>query len=95
MSFAGGLFRNSSSLYKHNNAIDYAHYGLLLILNSYSASHINLCTWTLLNIVVTAQWEGMGDVGSARYEPALLPPRPTIRVLSYGNCQRSTHSICK
>ena len=34
------------------------------------------------------QWEGMGDVGSARYEPALLPPCPTIRVLSYSNCQR-------
>ena len=31
------------------------------------------------------QWEGMGDVGSARYEPALLPPCPTIRVLSYSN----------
>ena len=30
---------------------------------------------------------GMGDVGSARYEPALLPPYPTIRVLSYSNCQ--------
>ena len=28
---------------------------------------------------------GMGDVGSARYEPALLPPCPTIRVLSYIN----------
>ena len=28
----------------------------------------------------------MGDVGSARYEPALLPPCPTIRVLSYSNC---------
>ena len=38
------------------------------------------------------QWEGMGDVGSARYEPALLPPSPTIRVLSYSNCQRSFHS---
>ena len=24
---------------------------------------------------------GMGDVGSARYEPALLPPCPIIRVL--------------
>ena len=23
-----------------------------------------------------AQWEGMGDVGSVRYEPALLPPMP-------------------
>ena len=26
--------------------------------------------------------EGMGDVGSARYELALLPPFPTIRVTS-------------
>ena len=33
--------------------------------------------------IMTAQWEGMGDVGSARYEPALLPPCPTIRLLSY------------
>ena len=42
---------------------------------------------TLKVLVVTtdAQWEGMGDVGSARYEPALLPPCPTIRVLSYSN----------
>ena len=32
-----------------------------------------------------AQWEGMGGVGSARYDPALLPPCPTIRVLSYSN----------
>ena len=37
--------------------------------------------------LIAAQWEGMGDVGSARYEPALLPPCPTIRVLSYSNCQ--------
>ena len=35
----------------------------------------------------------MRDVGLARYEPALLPPCPTIRVLSYSNCQRSTRSI--
>ena len=27
----------------------------------------------------------MGDVESARYEPALLPPCLTIRVLSYSN----------
>ena len=39
----------------------------------------------LLVTTVDAQWEGMGDVGSARYEPALLPPCPTIRVLSYSN----------
>ena len=38
---------------------------------------------------------GHGDVGSARDEPALLPPCPTIRVLSYSTCQRSTHYISK
>ena len=38
-------------------------------------------------MTIPAQWEGMGDVGSARYEPALLPPCPTIRVLSYSDCQ--------
>ena len=45
------------------------------------------CELTLKVLVMTidAQWEGMGDVGSARYEPALLPPCPTIRVLSYSN----------
>ena len=42
--------------------------------------------------VITAQCEGMGEVGSARYEPALLPPCPSIRVLCYSNCQRSTQS---
>ena len=44
-----------------------------------------LCGLTLKVLVATidAQWEGMGDVGSARYEPALLPPCLTIRVLSY------------
>ena len=44
-----------------------------------------LCLLTLAVLLATidAQWEGMGDVGSARYEPALLPPCPTIRVLSY------------
>ena len=38
-----------------------------------------------LKVGVDAQWEGMGDVGLVRYEPALLPPCPTIRVLSYSN----------
>ena len=42
-------------------------------------------TLTVLVTTIDAQWEGMGDVGSARYEPALLPPYPTIRVLSYSN----------
>ena len=40
-----------------------------------------------LNRIITAQWEGMGDVGSTRYEVTLLPPCLTIRVLSYSNCQ--------
>ena len=44
-----------------------------------------LLTFTVLVMTIDAQWEGMGDVGSARYEPALLPPCPTIRVLSYSN----------
>ena len=44
------------------------------------------------NRVITAQCEGMGEVGSARYEPALLPPCPSIRALCYSNCQRSTQS---
>ena len=44
-----------------------------------------LLTHKVLVTTIDAQWEGMGDVGSVRYEPALLPPRPTIRVLSYSN----------
>ena len=42
-------------------------------------------TLKVLVATIDAPWEGMGDVGSARYEPALLPPCPTIRVLSYSN----------
>ena len=50
-------------------------------------SHTNLDYLTLKVLVATidAQWEGMGDVGLVRYEPALLPPCPTIRVLSYSS----------
>ena len=44
-----------------------------------------ILTLTMLVTTIDAQWEGMGDVGLARYEPALLPPCPTIRVLSYSN----------
>ena len=40
-------------------------------------------TLKVLVATIDAQWEGMGDVGSARYKLALLPPCPTIRVLSY------------
>ena len=46
---------------------------------------IHILTLTVLVATINAQWEGMGDVGSARYEPALLPPCPTIRVLRYSN----------
>ena len=34
---------------------------------------------------IDAQWDGMGDAGSERYKPALLPPCPTIRVSSYSS----------
>ena len=44
---------------------------------------MNQLTLNVLVATIDAQWEGMGDVGSARYEPALLPPCPTISVLSY------------
>ena len=59
----------------------------LSAINSYSASHDSWCTATLWNRIMTAQCEGMGEVGSARYEPALLPPCPSIRVLSCSNMQ--------
>ena len=47
--------------------------------------YIYILTLKVLVATIDAQWEGMGDVGSVRYEPALLPPCPTIRVLSYSN----------
>ena len=46
---------------------------------------VRMLTLKVLVTTIDAQWKGMGDVGSARYEPALLPPCPTIRVLSYSN----------
>ena len=49
------------------------------------ARKLLILTLKVLVTTIDAQWEGMGDVGSARYEPALLPPCPTIRVLSYSN----------
>ena len=48
-------------------------------------NRVDVLTLKVLVATIDAQWEGMGDVGSARYEPALLPPCPTIRVLSYSN----------
>ena len=46
---------------------------------------VPILTLKVLVATIDAQWEGMGDVGLARNEPALLPPCPTIRVLSYSN----------
>ena len=42
-----------------------------------------MLTLKVLVATIDAQWEEMGDVGSARYEPALLPPCPTTRILNY------------
>ena len=55
------------------------------ILNCYSRLMWGTLTLKVLVATIDAQWEGMGDVGSARYEPALLPRCPTIRVLSHSN----------
>ena len=35
--------------------------------------HWSALTLKMLVVTIDAQWEGMGDVGSVRYEPALLP----------------------
>ena len=54
------------------------------ILKGYSPSHGEIsvdirpnvnggCSGTLLNRIITEQREGKGDVGLARYEPALFP----------------------
>ena len=60
---------------------------LSAITNAQQVHRVKQSVLTLKVLVVTidAQWEGMGGVESARYEPALLPPCPTIRVLSYSN----------
>ena len=51
---------------------------------------------TLSSRISTAKCrEGIADVGSARHESAPLPQCTVIRVLSYSNCQRSTHLISK
>ena len=44
-----------------------------------------MLTLKVLVVTIDAQWKGMEDVGSARYEPALLPPCLTVRVLSYSS----------
>ena len=37
---------------------------------------VNRLTLKVLVATIDAQWEGMGEVGSARYEPTLLPRKP-------------------
>ena len=56
--------------------------GMPLLLLTFSKCRKQL-TLKVLVATIDAQWEGKGDVESARYEPALLPPCPIIRVLSY------------
>ena len=65
-----------------------------LINNSYSASHDNWCTGTLLNRIIAAQCGGDGGcrVGEVRAGTTSTHARPS-RVLSYSNCQGSTDSI--
>ena len=69
------------------NACQLSACNLLSSINS--ASHLVAVvmglTLKVLVVTIDAQWEGMGDVGSVRYEPALLPPCLTIKVLSYSN----------
>ena len=55
-----------------------------LVANPSNNAHVDVVSAVLV-ATIDAQWEGMGDVGSVRYEPALLPSCPTIRVLSYSN----------
>ena len=77
------VMKNSYHPKPENNA------NIQYIPSSYMSCQRDACPTSLtLKVLVTtidAQWEGMGDVGSARYEPVLLPPCPTIRVLSYSN----------
>ena len=47
-----------------------------LLLHYNSVQSVHQLTLKVLVATIDAQWEGRGDVGSARYEPALLPPIP-------------------
>ena len=58
---------------------------VIFISGAFFGRQVSLLTLKVLVMTIDAQWEGMGDVGSARYKPALLPPCPTIRVLSNSN----------
>ena len=78
-------YQNNDQIFQsewHNNGLfSLVSYNLL----SVSSSNLYVLTLKVLVTTIDAQWEGMGDVGSARYESALLPPCPTIRVLSCSN----------
>ena len=63
----------------------YTNSGMLSYVGAFIFNQNSKLTLKVLIATIDAQWEGMRDVGSARYEPALLPPCPTIRVLSYSN----------
>ena len=79
---------NGENMYKYRTIVSSSVCRALLgiaIVNhivKYRTMYTQHCTKLTLTV---PQWEGMGGVGSARYELALLPPCPTIRVLSYSN----------
>ena len=75
------LIVNTESLYYSSSLTQ----NFIIRIYYFSNTIQDLLTLTVLVTTIDAQWEGMGDVGSERYEPALLPPCPTIRVLSYSN----------
>ena len=85
------VFSFHITLYASSNREQFtAQVALLYLLRQNDTKHryeeiLYKLTLTVLVTTIDAQWEGMGDVGSARYEPALLPPCLTIRVLSYSN----------
>ena len=63
--------------------VSYIHYIFIIAVGhvySWNPYITVFLTLTVLVATIDAQWEGMGDVGSARYEPTLLPPSLTIRV---------------
>ena len=63
----------------------------LIGVSSNSFCFFKKLTIKVLVTTIDAQWDGMGDVGSARYEPALLPPCPTKRVLTCSKFSEIQH----
>ena len=86
--FAHRLFRRDFSPLDRTYCMgthSFLHLRIMVNSNLQNSMVCTTLTLTVLAATIDAQWEGMGDVGSARYEPALLPPCLTIRVLSYSN----------